>query len=79
MMTKMCVFALTLLLTHQGFEVYEADSPSTCELLLKELTPDLILLDLNFTRDTTSGREGLSLLKTLVPKTHKSHINDCMG
>ncbi|MBM7072553.1 sigma-54-dependent Fis family transcriptional regulator [Shewanella sp. 202IG2-18] len=64
-------FALTLLLTHQGYQVYEADSPTACKLLLKEIAPDLILLDLNFTQDTTSGREGLSLLKTLVPQKLK--------
>ena len=35
------------------------------------LTPavgDIALIDLNYTRDTTSGREGLDLLERIGPK-----------
>ncbi len=34
---------------------------------LKSGTFDALLLDLNYTRDTTSGREGLDLLSRSAP------------
>jgi len=53
------------LLSNQGFDVCEADSPRTAITLLKERSIDLVLLDMNYTSDTTSGAEGLSFLKQL--------------
>ena len=56
--------ALRLLLRDAGVEIITARSP---EMLLAELRArdvDLVIMDLNYTRDTTSGREGLDL----VPK-----------
>ena len=55
-------FALTLLLEQAGYRVLEASNPFECEQVLSRVTPDLILLDMNFSRDTTSGQEGLTLL-----------------
>ncbi|UCE59735.1 MAG: sigma-54-dependent Fis family transcriptional regulator [Phycisphaerales bacterium] len=54
--------ALRLLLKPEGFEVVEAASPAgiIAELDLREF--DVLLMDLNYARDTTSGREGLDLL-----------------
>ncbi|MGB0895081.1 MAG: sigma-54-dependent transcriptional regulator [Parashewanella sp.] len=60
-------FALSLLLSQQGYQVIEAEYPETCLELLTEIKPDIVLLDLNFTQDTTSGKEGLALLKKLEP------------
>ena len=57
--------ALKLLLKHEGFQTVMATSP---QAVLEEAlrTPfDLILIDLNYTRDTTSGREGLDLIGRL--------------
>lgn len=54
--------ALRLLLKPEGFEVVAAHSP---ENFLRELGRgrfDVALIDLNYTRDTTSGQEGLDLL-----------------
>ncbi|WP_243637420.1 sigma-54-dependent transcriptional regulator [Parashewanella curva] len=64
-------FALSLLLSQTGCQVFEADSPKQCLQLLERVSPDLILLDLNFTQDTTSGKEGIALLKQLVPLGRK--------
>ena len=61
-------FALSLLLSQAGYRVIEADSPAQCLQLLSRLTPSLILLDMNFSRDTTSGNEGLELLGDITPK-----------
>jgi sigma-B regulation protein RsbU (phosphoserine phosphatase) len=57
--------ALQLLLKGQGYEAVTVDSPRA---LLREARSegfDLILADLNYTRDTTSGEEGLDLLAEL--------------
>ena len=57
--------ALRLLLKGEGFEVDSAQSPAGALSLLERRDFDAMLLDMNFTRDTTSGREGLDLLSTL--------------
>lgn len=54
--------ALRWLLTGEG---YEADFVNSTEGVLERLRAgafDLLLMDLNYTRDTTSGREGLELI-----------------
>lgn len=54
--------ALRLLLKSDGYELEMASSPEDAVALLRQEPFDLLLLDLNYTRDTTSGREGLDLL-----------------
>lgn len=54
--------ALALLLQDSGYEVTSAASPAEVLTALRQSLPDLILLDLNYQRDTTSGAEGLALL-----------------
>jgi len=53
------------LLSNHGFDICEADSPSSALTLIKEQSIDLVLLDMNYTSDTTSGAEGLSFLEQL--------------
>lgn len=55
-------FALRFLLKGEGFGVDTADSPPAVDDYLRRVRPDLVLMDLNYTRDTTSGEEGLDLL-----------------
>src|SRR6187399_360841 len=57
--------ALLLMLKGAGYSAESVDSPGA--LLDGERTRkfDLILADLNYTRDTTSGAEGLDLLAAL--------------
>jgi DNA-binding NtrC family response regulator len=57
--------ALRLLLKGHGFEVQTVNSPSAALAALERHDYDAMLLDMNYTRDTTSGREGLDLLTTL--------------
>jgi len=57
--------ALTLLLKGQGFAVDTVQSPAAALAALERRDYDALLLDMNFARDTTSGREGLDLLETL--------------
>jgi len=57
--------ALRLLLKAEGFAVETATSPAGILTALDVREFDAVLMDLNYTRDTTSGREGLDLLPQL--------------
>ena len=58
--------AVELLLRPQGYEVETARSPALVREALATASYDALLMDLNYTRDTTSGREGLDLLSEIV-------------
>ena len=58
--------ALELLLRPAGFEVDTAKSPTAVREELASEFYDAVLIDLNYTRDTTSGQEGLDLLSQIV-------------
>jgi DNA-binding NtrC family response regulator len=57
--------ALQLLLKGEGYEAVTVDSPRALLRAARSGDFDLILADLNYTRDTTSGEEGLDLLAGL--------------
>jgi DNA-binding NtrC family response regulator len=54
--------ALRLLLKGEGFQIETAASPEQIMTALEAREFDVALMDLNYTRDTTSGQEGLDLL-----------------
>jgi DNA-binding NtrC family response regulator len=54
--------ALRLLLKAEGFETHAVSSPASVLAALEGAEFDVALIDLNYTRDTTSGQEGLDLL-----------------
>jgi len=54
--------ALRLLLKGEGFVVEATTSPGGVLSSLERSDFDVLLMDLNYTRDTTSGREGFDLL-----------------
>jgi sigma-B regulation protein RsbU (phosphoserine phosphatase) len=56
------VAALRMLLRGAGLEVDPATSVQEVRHRLNSQSYDLVLMDLNYARDTTSGREGLDLL-----------------
>jgi DNA-binding NtrC family response regulator len=56
------VEALRLLLKHAGHDVMTATSPTGILAAVESQDFDAVLMDLNYARDTTSGREGLDLL-----------------
>ena len=58
--------ALQLLLRPEGYRVDLAKSPAEVREALSSEFFDAILIDLNYTRDTTSGQEGLDLLSEIV-------------
>ena len=57
--------ALRLLLKGQGYETEGVTSPAELLRAVAASEFDLLLMDLNYARDTTSGREGLDLLSHL--------------
>ncbi len=57
--------ALRLLLIDEGFEVSPARSPAEAIERLEAADFDLAILDLNYTRDTTSGQEGYDLMERI--------------
>jgi DNA-binding NtrC family response regulator len=58
--------AIQLLLKPQGYKVDVVRSPELAREALASEQFDAVLIDLNYTRDTTSGREGLDLLSEIV-------------
>jgi DNA-binding NtrC family response regulator len=54
--------SLRLLLKSEGFKVDAVASPTAALAALEAAPPDLVLMDMNYAKDTTSGREGLELL-----------------
>jgi len=59
------VEALRLLLKGEGYEAEGVNSPAAVLQAIANQDFDLLLLDLNYTRDTTSGLEGLDLLSRI--------------
>lgn len=57
--------ALRLLLKGEGYELELVNSPAALLAALSRASFDLVLMDLNYARDTTSGREGLDLLSQI--------------
>src|SRR5499433_2074717 len=57
--------ALRLLLKGEGFTIETASSPGGVVKVVDSQELDVVLIDLNYARDTTSGSEGLDLLNKI--------------
>ncbi|MFN8060858.1 MAG: sigma-54 dependent transcriptional regulator [Vicinamibacterales bacterium] len=57
--------ALRLLLKSEGYQIETASSPAGILAAVDSHEFDVVLMDLNYARDTTSGREGLDLLREI--------------
>jgi len=57
--------SLALLLEDNGYTIFEAESPQMAQMVIKQEVIDVVVLDMNFTLDTTSGEEGLGFLRWL--------------
>lgn len=60
------LFALNLLLKPRVEAVRVATKPEKVEHFMKTFDPDVILLDMNFTRDAVSGQEGMDCLEQIL-------------
>ena len=54
--------SIDLVLAEQGYKVVHASSPEQAQEVLEGEDVSLVLLDMNYTKDTTSGKEGLDYL-----------------
>ena len=57
--------ALRLLLKTEGYQIETVKSPAAVIKAIEARDFSLVLMDLNYTRDTTSGQEGLDLLNKI--------------
>src|SRR5579863_1943312 len=57
--------ALRLLLKSEGYQIEAVTSPAAVITALETRDFDVVIMDLNYTRDTTSGQEGLDLLSRI--------------
>jgi DNA-binding NtrC family response regulator len=57
--------ALRLLLKGEGYQIDAVGSPAAVVTALEARDFDVVIMDLNYTRDTTSGQEGLDLLSRI--------------
>jgi len=62
--------ALRLLLKGAGYQTEAADSPAAVLDAIQHQQFDLVLMDLNYARDTTSGKEGLDLISRIQALDH---------
>ena len=65
--------SLAVLLEDHDYTVIEAENPQLAQVKLKNHAVALILLDMNYQLDTTSGEEGLAFLAWLQ-KSAFAHI-----
>jgi phosphoserine phosphatase RsbU/P len=57
--------ALRLLLKTEGYEAETVSSPAAVIEAIERSQFDVVLMDLNYARDTTSGREGIDLISRI--------------
>ncbi|WP_038029045.1 sigma-54-dependent transcriptional regulator [Thermonema rossianum] len=60
------LWAVKMLLKRQGWEVSTEQDPRRIPFLVSQHAFDLILLDMNFREDTTSGKEGFEWLSKIL-------------
>ncbi|MGF1532854.1 MAG: sigma-54-dependent transcriptional regulator [Bernardetiaceae bacterium] len=68
------LFALKMLLRRIAKNVIIEKDPRKIPFLLNHDTYDVILLDMNFTQDTTSGKEGFTHLQTIRDKNPAAKV-----
>ncbi len=74
------LFALNLLLEPYTEKIKVATTPDRIEHFMTTFQPDLILLDMNFSRDAISGQEGFESLEANIENRSASdcHLYDCL-
>ena len=59
------LIALRLLLANDGYDLETVSSPAALLEAIERSQFDVVLMDLNYARDTTSGREGIDLISRI--------------
>ena len=60
------LFALNLLLEPYAEKIKVSTGPERLEYFMTTFQPDIVLLDMNFSRDVVSGQEGFDCLKQIL-------------
>ena len=68
------LFALNLLLEPYVEKIKVAVTPDKIAFFMKNFNPDIILLDMNFSRDAISGEEGFDALKEILSLDSKAIV-----
>ena len=68
------LIALKMLLRRHAKVVLVEKNPQKIPFLLNNDTYDVIMLDMNFTKDTTSGKEGFFWLEQIIEKNPKATV-----
>ena len=68
------LFALKTLLSSYVEKVKTSVNPESIEAFMKQFQPDVILLDMNFSKDMVSGEEGFYLLKKILQVDPKAVV-----
>lgn len=55
-----------IFLKRQNLDIFTESNPERLPFLLKEYQPDVILLDMNYKMDITTGKEGLEWLGKIL-------------
>ncbi len=73
--------ALEILLNSQGYQTRAACDPDSVLAAIQQETFDAVLVDLNYTRDTTGGAEGLGLVSRIrsIDKTIRLIVMTAWG
>ena len=68
--------ALRILLRSEGYDVESVTSPAGVVTAVTARDFDALLMDMNYTRDTTGGTEGLDLLGRLrqLDEIGRAHV-----
>jgi PleD family two-component response regulator len=61
--------ALRLLLKGEGYQIEAVTSPAAVIAALETRDFDVVIMDLNYTRDTTSGKKGWICFRAFKPST----------
>ena len=74
---KDILFALNMLLKPMSESIKVATSPLKIEQFMHEFKPDIIMLDMNFSKDAISGQEGFDTLERIL-EIDKNAVVICM-
>lgn len=74
---KDILFALNMLLKPMSESIKVATSPQKIEQFMQEFKPDIIMLDMNFSKDAISGQEGFDTLERIL-EIDKNAVVICM-
>ena len=74
---KDILFALNMLLKPMSESIKVATSPQKIEQFMQEFKPDIIMLDMNFSKDAISGQEGFDTLERRL-EIDKNAVVICM-